>query len=209
MTLNQGQGHTNQYQNVKLSSIYHQTKFEQHQFINIWMRANIKFLLTQSVNQQSFPLILKKKKKKKKPSLESTIRMFTVNCFNTTSNFIPTSRKVCEKMKVIKNGVWTHVNSKGKTPSTGKCPQRRIEPATLWTASPSTTNWAIPAPLQWYKMVEVNGAYITSMAGMKKIWLTMYISFCHTRWMAASLASRPTWLIIKIHTSLIIHIDQT
>ena len=44
------------------------------------------------------------------------------------------------------NGVWTHVNSKGKIPSTGKCPQRRIEPATLWTASPSTTNWAIAAP---------------------------------------------------------------
>ena len=44
------------------------------------------------------------------------------------------------------NGVWTHVNSKGKIPSTGKCPQRRIEPAMLWTASPSTTNWAIPAP---------------------------------------------------------------
>ena len=44
------------------------------------------------------------------------------------------------------NGVWTHVNSKGKIPSTGKCPQRRIEPATLWTANPSTTNWAIPAP---------------------------------------------------------------
>ena len=30
------------------------------------------------------------------------------------------------------NGVWTHVNSKGKIPSTRKCPQRRIEPATLW-----------------------------------------------------------------------------
>ena len=29
-------------------------------------------------------------------------------------------------------GVWTHVNSKGKIPSTGKCPQRSIEPATLW-----------------------------------------------------------------------------
>ena len=43
------------------------------------------------------------------------------------------------------NGVWTHVNSKGKIRSTRKCPQRRIEPATLWTASPSTTNWAIPA----------------------------------------------------------------
>ena len=38
------------------------------------------------------------------------------------------------------NGVWTHVNSKGKIPSTGKCPQRRIEHATLWTASPNTTN---------------------------------------------------------------------
>ena len=39
-----------------------------------------------------------------------------------------------------------------KSPSTGKCPQRRIEPTTLWTASPSTTNWAIPAPthtLKW------------------------------------------------------------
>ena len=29
--------------------------------------------------------------------------------------------------------------------TTGKCPQSRIEPATLWTVSPSTTNWAIPA----------------------------------------------------------------
>ena len=27
-----------------------------------------------------------------------------------------------------------------KIPSTGKFPQRRIEPATLWTASPNTTN---------------------------------------------------------------------
>ena len=32
------------------------------------------------------------------------------------------------------------LNSKGKIPSSGKCPQRRIEPATLWTASPNTTN---------------------------------------------------------------------
>ena len=38
------------------------------------------------------------------------------------------------------NGVCIHVNSKGKIPSTGKFPQRRIEPATLWTASPNTTN---------------------------------------------------------------------
>ena len=38
------------------------------------------------------------------------------------------------------NGVWTHVISKGKILSTGKIPQRRIEPVTLWTASPNTTN---------------------------------------------------------------------
>ena len=37
-------------------------------------------------------------------------------------------------------GVWTHVNSKGKIPSTRKFSQRRIESATLWTASPNTTN---------------------------------------------------------------------
>ena len=34
----------------------------------------------------------------------------------------------------------------GKNPLYRKCPQRRIEPTTLWTASPSTTSWAIPAP---------------------------------------------------------------
>ena len=46
------------------------------------------------------------------------------------------------------NGVWTHVNSKGKIPSTGKFPQRRIEPVTLWTASPNTTNELLwPPPL--------------------------------------------------------------
>ena len=38
------------------------------------------------------------------------------------------------------NGVWTHVKSKGKIPYTGKFPQRRIEPAALWTASRNTTS---------------------------------------------------------------------
>ena len=47
------------------------------------------------------------------------------------------------------NGVWTHVNSKGKIPSTGKCPQRRIEPATLWIASPNTTN-ELFRPRDWH-----------------------------------------------------------
>ena len=52
------------------------------------------------------------------------------------------------------SGVWTHVNSKGKIPSTGKFPQRRIELATLWTA--------IPAPAIQYGtkiMVQSNGKY--------------------------------------------------
>ena len=32
------------------------------------------------------------------------------------------------------------ITPREKIPSTGKLPQRRIEPATLWTASPNTTN---------------------------------------------------------------------
>ena len=32
------------------------------------------------------------------------------------------------------------------TPRENPLYRRRIEPVTLWTASPSTTNWAIPAP---------------------------------------------------------------
>ena len=40
------------------------------------------------------------------------------------------------------SGVWTHVNSKGKIPSTGKCPQSSIEPATLWQRAQ-----ALPAEL--------------------------------------------------------------
>ena len=46
------------------------------------------------------------------------------------------------------NGVRTHVNSKGKLPSTGA--QRRIEPVTLHHAgqrSRHTTNWAIHGPI--------------------------------------------------------------
>ena len=48
------------------------------------------------------------------------------------------------------NGVGTHVNSKGKIPSTGKnSPQRRIEPTTPHQAGQRarhSTNWAIPPP---------------------------------------------------------------
>ena len=70
------------------------------------------------------------------------VRAMKCMCAQTRPRFILSSEGV-----FWGNGVWTHVNSKGKIPSTGKCPQRRIEPATLWTASPSTINWAIPAPV--------------------------------------------------------------
>ena len=68
------------------------------------------------------------------------VRIFWVHamkcmCAQTRPRFILSSERV-----FLGNGVWTHVNSKGKIPSTRKFPQRRIEPATLWTASPNTTN---------------------------------------------------------------------
>ena len=54
-------------------------------------------------------------------------------------------------------GEWSlnpHVNSRGKIPSTGKCPQRRIEPATLWTASPNTTNELFRPPHRPFDSVQ-------------------------------------------------------
>ena len=63
------------------------------------------------------------------------------------------------------NGVWTHVNSKGKIPSTGKFPHRRIEPATLWTASPNTTN-ELFRPQTWVK----SGTLVASLPGTKGAW---------------------------------------
>ena len=80
------------------------------------------------------------------------------------------------------NGVWTHVNSKGKIPSTGKCSQRRIEPATPWTASPCTTNWAIPAPGNFIKVKEQAQAmvwYSTKgcvSSGIQPAWGILYNS---------------------------------
>ena len=63
------------------------------------------------------------------------VRAMECMCAQTRPRFILSSERV-----FWGNGVWTHVNSKRKIPSTGKFPQKRIEPATLWTASPNTTN---------------------------------------------------------------------
>ena len=50
------------------------------------------------------------------------------------------------------NGVWTHVNSKGKIPSTGKCPQRSIEPATLWQRAQALPTELFRPPMNFQKL---------------------------------------------------------
>ena len=55
MTLNQGQGQLNGYQNVEFNSIYHHTKLKPNQYKNVHMHASILSFLMQSVNQQLFP----------------------------------------------------------------------------------------------------------------------------------------------------------
>ena len=44
VTLNEGQGNQNWYQNVELSSLYHYTKFERNLSIDVWIQANVKVL---------------------------------------------------------------------------------------------------------------------------------------------------------------------
>ena len=51
------------------------------------------------------------------------VRAMKCMCAQTRPRFILSSERV-----FWGNGVWTHVNSKGKIPSTGKFPQTRIEP---------------------------------------------------------------------------------
>ena len=42
--LNEGQGHSNQYQNVEFSILYHHTHLEQNWFVNVQTQANVTFL---------------------------------------------------------------------------------------------------------------------------------------------------------------------
>ena len=44
----EGQGHPNWYQNVELGGLYHHTKFERSQSVNVSIQANIKMFLTNS-----------------------------------------------------------------------------------------------------------------------------------------------------------------
>ena len=48
VTVKEGQGHQNWYQNVELSSLHHHTMFERNQCVNVWTKANIKFLSRQN-----------------------------------------------------------------------------------------------------------------------------------------------------------------
>ena len=72
------------------------------------------------------------------------VRAMKCMCAQSRPRFILSSERVF--------GEWS-LNPcllQGKNPSSGKFPQRRIEPATLWTGSPNTTNWAIAAPRPWF-----------------------------------------------------------
>ena len=74
------------------------------------------------------------------------VRAMKCMCAQTRPRFILSSEGVFGGMEFE-----PMLTPRGKIPSTGKCPQKRIEPATLWTVSPSTTNRAIPAPRWEYK----------------------------------------------------------
>ena len=61
VNLNEGKGHPNWYQNVDLSGLYHHTKFERNQSVNVW-QANVKefvgFFFMKSQKYGSFAWIL-------------------------------------------------------------------------------------------------------------------------------------------------------
>ena len=67
------------------------------------------------------------------------------------------------------DGVWTHVNSKGKIPSTGKCPQRRIELADAVDSEPKHYQRAIPAPDVMFSLPNVLIPREWSRSGMTMI----------------------------------------
>ena len=84
------------------------------------------------------------------------------------------------------------VNSKGKIPSTGKFPQRRFEPATLWTASPNTTNELFRPPdnqSNWLKSAAVSlfaqRAVVTwssqqTIMSSNKLWMVAALDVIYT-----------------------------
>ena len=55
VTLNEGQGHLNWYQNVELSGLYHHTYFERNRLANVWIQANINFFKTNLYKQGPLP----------------------------------------------------------------------------------------------------------------------------------------------------------
>ena len=63
-------------------------------------------------------------------------------CAQTRPWFILSSERVLGGMEFE-----PMLTPREKIPSTGKCPQRRIEPATMWTASPNTTNELFQPPI--------------------------------------------------------------
>ena len=70
----------------------------------------------------------------------------------------------------------------GKNPLYRKCPQRRIEPVTLWTASPSTTNWAIPAPVVWCDSITDPVSALWSARDLSCCWSCISSVMCFYHW---------------------------
>ena len=56
MTLNEGQSHPNWYENVELSGLYHHTKFERNQSVNVWKQANMKVFFKKWDNKSRFQM---------------------------------------------------------------------------------------------------------------------------------------------------------
>ena len=76
----------------RLNSIYHHMKSGPNWFVNIWTHANQTFFLTVSTMAVTNPLM-------HWISLNISIRILNINCFNTMSHFIRMCWKVCKKKK--------------------------------------------------------------------------------------------------------------
>ena len=79
------------------------------------------------------------------------------------------------------NGVWTHVNSKGKIPSTGNCPQRRIEPATLWQRAQALPTELFRPPVLCYK---ISTGPSISILWLGEVWSVKcsFLRWPHVKW---------------------------
>ena len=87
VTLNDGQGHTNWYQNAEPSSLYHHTKFQRYRSVNVSIPANVKAF---SNDLSSYLLWVLNRQDK------MNMRFIRPTNLNSRSNSIQTDWKLCE-----------------------------------------------------------------------------------------------------------------